>query len=197
MWETKRRDGIEELATSRHRSWKRCPGELRQGTHKNGFLASRNGLKFKGPQQKQEGQRLSVPGPRGSALDDSWIDSFRSLQSVQSKYHPLGKHSALDQTDPGALLYYYGTLGVALPKHSIQYTLKWIFLFFFFGSCIFFVLIFFSHTYTCIFYIYICPLPCEISPISRPSHPSRLLQSTGLSSLCHIANSHLLSILLW
>ena len=35
---------------------------------------------------------------------------------------------------------------------------------------------------------YICSLP----PIS---HPSRLSQSTGLSSLCHIANSHWLSIL--
>ena len=31
------------------------------------------------------------------------------------------------------------------------------------------------------------------SPI--PSHPSRLSQSTGLSSLCHTANSHWLSIL--
>ena len=173
MWETKRRDGIEELATSRHRSWKRCPGELRQGTHKNGFLASRNGLKFKGPQQKQEGQRLSVPGPRGSALDDSWIDSFRSLQSVQSKYHPLGKHSALDQTDPGALLYYYGTLGVALPKHSIQYTLKWIFLFFFFWGHAYFLYWFSSAIHIHVFFIYTYVLS-RVKSLPSPAHPTLL-----------------------
>ena len=33
------------------------------------------------------------------------------------------------------------------------------------------------------------PLPCPTLP-----HPSRLCQNTGLSSLCHIANSHLPSI---
>ena len=165
MWEAKRRDGIEELANSRHSSWERCPGELRQGTHQNGSLASRNGLKFKGPQQKQEGQRLSVPGPRGSALDDSWIYSFGSLQSVQSKYHPLGKHSALDQTDPGALLCYYGTLGVALPKHSIQYTLKWFFLFFFFLVMHIFCIDFFQ-PFIYMYFLYIHTSP----PLWNPSH---------------------------
>ena len=43
---------------------------------------------------------------------------------------------------------------------------------------------------------YICPLP--VSPPSHlhtPSHASRLSQSTGLSWLCHTANSHLLSLL--
>ena len=47
--------------------------------------------------------------------------------------------------------------------------------------------------------VYICPLPPEMPPphhpSSIPSHPSRLSQSTGLSYLCYIANSHLLSIL--
>ena len=46
-----------------------------------------------------------------------------------------------------------------------------------------------SHRYTSV------PSFLNSSPISHPSHPSRLSQSTGLSSLCHTANSHLLSIL--
>ena len=37
------------------------------------------------------------------------------------------------------------------------------------------------------------PLPLLPSPV--PSHPSRLSQSTGLSSPCHPANFHLLSVL--
>ena len=65
---------------------------------------------------------------------------------------------------------------------------------YFFGHACFLYWFFFSHTYTCSFYIYIRPLR-ETPPISRPSQPSRL--NTGLSSLCHTANSHLLSILLW
>ena len=43
--------------------------------------------------------------------------------------------------------------------------------------------------------VYVCPLrpePPVPSPI--PSHPSRLSQNTGLSSLCHTTNSHLLSV---
>ena len=44
--------------------------------------------------------------------------------------------------------------------------------------------------------VYICPLPPEPHlPFPTPSHLSRLSESTGLSWLCHTANSHLLSIL--
>ena len=43
--------------------------------------------------------------------------------------------------------------------------------------------------------VHICPLPPEPSPFSHPIHPSRLSQSTGLISLCQIANSHWLSTL--
>ena len=44
--------------------------------------------------------------------------------------------------------------------------------------------------------VYICALPLEPSShLSPPSHPSRLSQNTGLSSLYHTANSHWLSIL--
>ena len=44
--------------------------------------------------------------------------------------------------------------------------------------------------------VYICALPLEpFSHLSPPSHPSRLSQDTGLSSLYHTANSQWLSIL--
>ena len=44
--------------------------------------------------------------------------------------------------------------------------------------------------------IYICPLLLEPpAHCSMPSYPSRLLQRTGLSSLCYKATSHQLSIL--
>ena len=43
--------------------------------------------------------------------------------------------------------------------------------------------------------VYICPLPPEL-PSHIPSYPNPLGCHSGLSSLCHTANSHLLSILL-
>ena len=46
-----------------------------------------------------------------------------------------------------------------------------------------------SHRYTYI------PSLLNLLPSPTPSYLSRLSQSTGLSSLCHIANSHLLLIL--
>ena len=46
-----------------------------------------------------------------------------------------------------------------------------------------------SHRYTYV------PSLLNPLPSPTPSHPSRLSQSTGLSTLCHEANSHLLSIL--
>ena len=46
-----------------------------------------------------------------------------------------------------------------------------------------------SHRYTYV------PSLLNPLPSPTPSHPSRLSQSTGLSTLCHVANSHLLSIL--
>ena len=46
-----------------------------------------------------------------------------------------------------------------------------------------------SHRYTYV------PSLLNPPPISHPSHPSGLSQSTGLSSLCHTANSYLLSTL--
>ena len=45
--------------------------------------------------------------------------------------------------------------------------------------------------------VYICPLPPVTPPIFLPilPHPTLgLSQSTGLSSLCHTANSHIVSI---
>ena len=40
-------------------------------------------------------------------------------------------------------------------------------------------------------WVHICPLPPEPPPpFTTPSYPSRLSQSTGLSSLCHTANFH-------
>ena len=41
----------------------------------------------------------------------------------------------------------------------------------------------------------ICPSLLNVPPISLTIHPSRLSQGTGLSSLCHTANSHWLSVL--
>ena len=52
----------------------------------------------------------------------------------------------------------------------------------------------FCHIWTWISQVYICLLPLE-PPSNLLSHPSRLSQSSGLSSLHHIANSHWLSIL--
>ena len=43
-------------------------------------------------------------------------------------------------------------------------------------------------------YMYV-PSLLNVPPISVTIHPSRLSQSTGLSSLCHTANSHWLSVL--
>ena len=43
--------------------------------------------------------------------------------------------------------------------------------------------------------VYIRPLPAEPRSHLSPLYPFRLSQSTGLSSLCHSINSHLLSSL--
>ena len=54
----------------------------------------------------------------------------------------------------------------------------------------------FCYSSTCISHRYTyVPSLWSPPPISIPPHPSRLSQSTGLSSLCHISNSHLLFIL--
>lgn len=97
--------------------------------------------------------------------------SFRGLQLVQSKYHPRGKHSALDQTDLGALLYYCSALGVALPKHLIQYTLKWIFLIFLVMHI--FCIDFFSAIHIHVFFIYTY-VPSVVKPLPSPAHLSLL-----------------------
>lgn len=57
MKPTKREVGIDDLSNSRYESKKLYPAELRQVKHKNRSLASRNGLKSKGPQQKKDGHR--------------------------------------------------------------------------------------------------------------------------------------------
>ena len=57
MEPTKREVGIDDLSNSRDESKKLYPAELRQVKHKNRSLASRNGLKSKGPQKKKDGQR--------------------------------------------------------------------------------------------------------------------------------------------
>ena len=43
--------------------------------------------------------------------------------------------------------------------------------------------------------VYVCPSLLRHPPSPTPSHPSKLSENTRLSSLCHTANSHLLSIL--
>ena len=54
----------------------------------------------------------------------------------------------------------------------------------------------FCHTSTWISHRYTCVLSIlNLLPSPTPSHPSRLSQSTGLSSLHHTANSHWLSVL--
>ena len=52
----------------------------------------------------------------------------------------------------------------------------------------------FCHTSTWIG-IHVSPRPWTSLPLPTPSHPSRLSRSTGVSSLCHTADSHWLSIL--
>ena len=54
------------------------------------------------------------------------------------------------------------------------------------GFCLMPTWISLKHTYV--------PSLLNLPPTSRPSHPSRLLQSPGMSSLSHRANSHWLSI---
>ena len=54
----------------------------------------------------------------------------------------------------------------------------------------------FCHTSAWTSHMYACfPSLLNIALTSHPSHPSRLLQSTWLSSLCYTANSHWLSVL--
>ena len=55
----------------------------------------------------------------------------------------------------------------------------------------------FCHISTWISYRYHMSPPFEPLSSPTPSHPSRLSQSTGLSSLCHTANSHWLLFYIW
>ena len=54
----------------------------------------------------------------------------------------------------------------------------------------------FCHTLTWIG-IHVSPCPWTSLPLPTPSHPSRLSRSTGVSSLCHTAESHWLSVLIY
>ena len=125
------------------------------------------------PHTKSAEAKLSTSSPPASLTDSSHGDSNQGLNTDEVI------HKRLQQMDSGNScwvffsLFFFNWRIIALQYCvGLYHTSTWI-----------------SHRYTYV--------PSLLNPLSSPtpSHPSRLSQSTGLSSLCHMANSHLLSIL--